>query len=789
MKLYYGNEQIDIRRRLPVLPLRDTVIFPHIIYPLMVGRQFTISAMQQALVSDKQIFLCTQKNPEIEIPTRDDVHDIGVVARILQVMKLPNGTMKVLVEGLIRGRIKSFRKTRGVFFTGLDLIAPDEQGGKEIEAISRSVIELFTEYVRLNRRIPDEMLLSISSIDNYQRLTDTIASNILQKTAVKQQILELETIKAQLKKVSGVLRSEIEILRIEQRIEGTVREALSKDQKEFYLQKQLKAIKDELGQHEESTNEVADLLDKLKKMKAPKDVITKTEDEINKLSKMHPYSAESAVVRGYIEWILTLPWDNKTEDRSDFKEVESILDGDHYGLDKPKKRILEHLAVLRIARKVKGPILCFVGPPGVGKTSLGRSIARALNRNFVRMSLGGIHDEAEIRGHRRTYIGSMPGRILQSLKKAGSSNPVFLLDEVDKIGTDFRGDPAAALLEVLDPEQNVAFSDNYLELDFDLSKVLFITTANSLSGIPPALDDRMETIRLPGYLEYEKIKIVRGYLLPRLINEMGLGGITIDIDDKALVFIIRNYTRESGVREIERQLASILRKIAQIIAKGLKHKKFKIGINKIKEYLGAPQYISTDIKTIPPPGYAVGLAWTEAGGEVLPVEVSLMKGSAKLTLTGKLGEVMRESASAGLSYIRSRAEKFALKPDFYDNMEIHIHVPEGAVPKDGPSAGITILLALLSALIKKPIRPGIAFTGEITLSGDILPIGGLNEKLLAAKRSGITDVVIPFKNKKDIPELPKDLIKDMNLIPVKSAGEVIKIAFSKAAKLKKVGSK
>ncbi len=769
-----------------MLPLRDTVIFPHIIYPLMVGRQFTISAMQQALVSDKQIFLCTQKNPEIETPTRDDVHDIGVVARILQVMKLPNGTMKVLVEGLIRGRIQSFRKTRGVFFTGLDLIAPDQRGGKEIEAISRSVIELFTEYVRLNRRIPDEMLLSISSIDNYQRLTDTIASNILQKTAVKQQILELETIKAQLEKVSQVLRSEIEILRIEQRIEGTVREALSKDQKEFYLQKQLKAIKEELGQHEESTNEVADLLDKLKKLKAPKDVITKTEDEINKLSKMHPYSAESAVVRGYIEWILTLPWDNKTEDRSDFKEVESILDGDHYGLDKPKKRILEHLAVLRIARKVKGPILCFVGPPGVGKTSLGRSIARALNRNFVRMSLGGIHDEAEIRGHRRTYIGSMPGRILQSLKKAGSSNPVFLLDEVDKIGTDFRGDPAAALLEVLDPEQNVAFSDNYLELDFDLSKVLFITTANSLSGIPPALDDRMETIRLPGYLEYEKIKIVRGYLLPRLINEMGLGGVTIEIDDKALVFIIRNYTRESGVREIERQLASILRKIAQVIAKGSKRKKFKIGVNKIKEYLGAPQYISTDIKTTPPPGYAVGLAWTEAGGEVLPVEVSLMKGPAKLTLTGKLGEVMRESASAGLSYIRSRAEKFALKPDFYDNMEIHIHVPEGAVPKDGPSAGITILLALLSALTKKSIRPGIAFTGEITLSGDILPIGGLNEKLLAAKRSGIRDVVIPFKNKKDIPELPRDLLKDMNLIPVRSAGEVIKIAFNKLPKPKKV---
>jgi len=785
MKLYFGNEQINIRRRLPVLPLRDTVIFPHIIYPLMVGRQFTISAMQQALISDKQIFLCTQKNPEVEVPTRDDVYDVGVVARILQVMKLPNGTMKVLVEGLVRGKIQSFRKTRGVFFTGLELIAPEEKVDKEIEAISRSVVEQFTDYVRLNRRIADELLMTISSIDNYQRLVDTIASNILQKTPAKQEILELKSTKAQLEKIYEILRSEIEILRIEQRIEGTVREALSKDQKEFYLQKQLKAIKDELGQQEEPGNEVVDLLDKLKKLKAPKEVITKAEDEINKLSKMHPYSAESAVVRGYVEWVLALPWDIVTKDRSDFKEVESILDGDHYGLEKPKKRILEHLAVLKVARRVKGPILCLVGPPGVGKTSLGRSIARAMNRNFVRMSLGGIHDEAEIRGHRRTYIGSMPGRILQSLKKAGSSNPVFLLDEVDKIGTDFRGDPAAALLEVLDPEQNVAFSDNYLELDFDLSKVLFITTANSLSGIPPALEDRMETIRLPGYLEYEKIKIVRGYLLPRLINEMGLGGAKIKIDNKSLEYIIRYYTRESGVREIERQLSSILRKIAQIIAKGSRRKIFNIGLAKIKEYLGAPKYISTDIKTTPPPGYAIGLAWTEAGGEVLPVEVSLMKGSAKLTMTGKLGEVMRESASAGLSYIRSRAEKYDLKPDFYDKMEIHIHVPEGAVPKDGPSAGITILLALLSALTKKPIRPRIAFTGEITLSGDILPIGGLNEKLLAAKRLGIMDVIIPFHNKKDIPELPKELIKDMNLIPAKSAKEAIKIAFNKLPETKK----
>jgi len=785
MKLYYGNEQIEIRARLPVLPLRDTVVFPHIIYPLMVGRQFTISAMQQALVSDKQIFLCSQKNSETDSPTREDIYQVGVVARILQVMKLPNGTMKVLVEGLVRGKINTFRKTRGVFFTGLQLITSEQKGNKEIEAISRSVIELFTEYIRLNRRIPEEMLLSISSIDNYQRLVDMVASSILIKAEIKQQILELETIQKQFEKIAEILRSEIEILRIEQRIEGTVREALSKDQKEFYLQKQLKAIKEELGQYEESTNEVDDLLQKLKILDAPQEVRTKTEDEIGKLSKMHPYSAESAVARGYIEWILTLPWNIFTKDRGKFGEVESILDGDHYGLEKPKKRILEHLAVLKIAKKVKGPILCLVGPPGVGKTSLGRSIARALNRKFVRMSLGGIHDEAEIRGHRRTYIGSMPGRILQLLKKAGSSNPVFLLDEVDKIGTDFRGDPAAALLEVLDPEQNVAFSDNYLELDFDLSQVLFITTANSPSGIPLALDDRMETILLPGYQEYEKVKIVRGYLLPKLLKEMGLGEISIDINDEALINIIRDYTRESGVREIERQLASILRKIAQKIARGSRVKRFKIDIKKLKEYLGVPQYVSTDIKTKPESGYAIGLAWTEFGGEVLPVEVSLMKGAAKLTLTGKLGEVMQESASTALSYIRSRAKKFALEPDFYDKMEIHIHVPEGAVPKDGPSAGITILIALLSALTNTPVKQKMAFTGEITLSGDVIPIGGLNEKLLAAKRSGVTEVIIPHKNKKDIPELPKKLIKNMKLIPVKKIDEVIKIAFNNIAGHKK----
>ncbi|MFH2036590.1 MAG: LON peptidase substrate-binding domain-containing protein, partial [Candidatus Zixiibacteriota bacterium] len=508
MKINYGEEKITVKSQLPLLTLRDIVIFPHMVYPLLVGRQFTIAALQEALIQDKHIFLCAQKYPDIELPTVKDFHHSGVVARILQVVKLPNGTMKVLVEGLMRAKAKSISKT-GTFFSGkLIFIMPDPAADNEIMAVSRRVKDLFTEYVYLNRRIPDEILLSFSAVDNPQRLADLIAAHILLKLETKQEILEIEQVKDQLEKLAEVLQSEIEILKIEQKIDGNVREALSKDQKDFYLQKQLKIIKEELGQADDTANEVEDLFDKLDKLDAPLAVKEKAEEEINRLAKMHPYSAESAVSRGYVEWILSLPWNLCTEDRSNFKSVKSILDGDHFGLDKPKKRILEHLAVLKVAGKVKGPILCLIGPPGVGKTSLGRSIARALNRKFVRISLGGVRDEAEIRGHRRTYIGSLPGRIIQSLKKAGSANPVFLLDEVDKIGQDFRGDPAAALLEVLDPEQNVSFSDNFLELDFDLSKVLFITTANSFAGIPPALLDRMEIIRLPGYLEFEKIKIV-----------------------------------------------------------------------------------------------------------------------------------------------------------------------------------------------------------------------------------------------------------------------------------------
>ncbi len=781
MKIDYSDEKIEVKPALPVLPLRDIVIFPHMIYPLLVGRQFTVSALQEAMILDKHIFLCAQKSPAVENPGRDDLHETGVIARILQVMKLPNGTLKVLVEGLIRARIRALKKT-GSFFTGrIQVIPIDRTRDKETEALSRMVSELFTQYVRLNRRMPEEILLSISSVNDYQRQSDTIAAHLLLKMETKQDLLELETVKRQFERLSEILRSELEILQLEQKIDGSVRESLSKDQREFYLKQQLKAIREELGQADDVTNEVDDLYEKLTKLAAPQEVKEKVEEEIKKLSKMHPYSAESAVVRGYVDWIVGLPWNIYTQDRQDFGKVKSILDGDHYGLDKAKKRILEHLAVLKVAGKVKGPILCLVGPPGVGKTSLGRSIARALDRKFVRMSLGGIHDEAEIRGHRRTYIGSLPGRIIQLLKKAGSANPVFLLDEVDKIGRDFRGDPAAALLEVLDPEQNMTFSDNYLEVDFDLSKVLFVTTANSTAGIPPALMDRMEIINLPGYLEHEKVHIFRDYLLPKVKNELGLENIKTEFNDASVNEIIRDYTRESGVRELERQLNSLLRKTAQKIAEGNKHKSFPFNARRINELLGAPKYLHTDIKAVPEPGYAVGLAWTESGGEVLPIEVSLMKGSAKLTLTGKLGEVMQESASAAVSYIRSHAEKFGLSPEFFDKMEMHIHVPEGAVPKDGPSAGITILIAALSALTHTAIKPNLAMTGEITLTGDVLAIGGLNEKLLAAKRSGMKDIIIPFRNKKDLPELPPELVKGLNLIMIKKIDEAIRIAFDNHA--------
>ncbi len=779
MKITHNNEEIDIKSRLPVIPLRDVVVFPHMIYPLLVGREFTVKALQNAMINDKQVMLVAQRSPATEKPSQADLYDIGLVARVLQVMKMPNGTLKVLVEGMIRAKIVRIDRKGGFMLAGFEpMLRTEEKTDRETEALSRATSEQFTEYVRLNRRIPDEVLVSVASIESYSQLADNIAAHLIQKIETKQQLLETKTAKDEFLVLSEIFREEIEILKIEMKIDGSVRESMSRGQREVYLQQQLKAIKDELGQGDEPGAEIDDLYAKLDAGDFPDKVRTRAEEEIRKLSKMHPFSAESGVVRSYLEWLLGLPWNVTTEDRTDFKEVQSILDGDHYGLEKAKKRILEHLAVVRLAGKVKGPILCLVGPPGVGKTSVGRSIARALDRKFARMSLGGIHDESEVRGHRRTYIGAMPGRIIQALKKVESSSPVFLFDEVDKIGKDFRGDPSSALLEVLDPEQNSTFSDNYLEIEYDLSDILFITTANSMAPIPPALRDRMEIIRLPGYLDFEKSAIARDYLLPKLKKEIGLKNIELDVRDDGLFELIQFYTREAGVRELERQLGSILRKTAVDLAKGKRIRKIVLNKSRVQKALGPRIYSRTNIKTVPTIGYAVGLAWTSMGGETLPVEVVPLPGKSKLTLTGSLGDVMRESAIAALSYIRKHARKFGLPENFYEKIELHVHIPEGAVPKDGPSAGITLLTAMVSALTDRPVRTDVAMTGELTLIGDVLPIGGLNEKLLAAKRIGITEIILPERNRKDISELAPELLEGMNLNFVKKASDVLKLAMA-----------
>jgi ATP-dependent Lon protease len=777
VKLRHNAEDIEIRSTLPVIPLRDVIVYPHMIYPLLIGRKLTINAMQEAMVQEKQMFLVAQRSPSIDNPKASDLYTVGVVARILQVMKMPNGTLKVLVEGLVRAEVVSISKSNSYLTAKLNLIDTNALASdRETEALSRAVSEQFAEYVRLNRRIPDEVLVSVASIERYDQLADTIAAQMIQKVDAKQRLLEAFAVKEQFQLLTKVLREEIDILKIEQKIDGSIRDSFNRSHREAYLQQQLKAIKDELGQSDEPTAEIDDLLHKLENQKFPDKVRSKAEEEIKKLSKMHPYSAEAGVVRSYLDWLLGIPWSTTTTDRTDFAEVKTILDNDHYGLDKPKRRILEHLAVIRLAGRVKGPILCLVGPPGVGKTSIGRSVARAMGREFIRMSLGGVHDEAEIRGHRRTYIGALPGRIIQSLKKAGSANPVFLLDEIDKLGKDFRGDPASALLEVLDPEQNNSFYDNYLEVEFDLSNILFITTANSIANIPLALRDRMEIIHLPGYLDFEKAAIARQYLVPKQMTEIGVQKYGIEFTDEGIYELIHYYTREAGVRELERQISSILRKTAVDIADGKKFKKLVLNGGKVGKTLGARKYTESNIKSQPTIGYAVGLAWTELGGEVLPVEVVPMHGKAKLTLTGSLGEVMRESATAGMSYIRKHAQSFGLEKNFFDELELHVHVPEGAVPKDGPSAGITLLTALLSSLTNIPVRTDIAMTGEVTLTGDVLPIGGLNEKLLAAKRHGIMQVILPERNRKDLTEIPAELQAGLKLHFVRAIDDVLKLA-------------
>jgi len=771
-----GDEVFEIEDKLPLLPLRDVVIFPYMTVPLLVGRVPSVNAIEEAVASDRMIFVATQKRPEITDPTRDELYRVGCVARVLQLSRHPNGTLRVLVEGICRGRVRRFHIGKDMYYVNIGLMKEDSPGSPQTEALMRSAVASFGEYARLSKKVPDEVFMSVSNMTDATVLAHTIAANLNLKVTPKQEILEIEDATERLKALCRALSSEVEILKLERKIEGQVRSQVHKNQKEFYLNEQLKAIRKELGYQNEFANELEELSGQIKKAKMPKEVHEKSMKELDRLSKMSFMSPEATVVRNYIDWLVALPWAKATDDNLDIEAVEKVLNEDHYGLQKVKERILEYISVLKLTGALKGPIICFVGPPGVGKTSLGKSIARALGRKFIRMSLGGVRDEAEIRGHRRTYIGSMPGRIIQSLKRAGSMNPVFLLDEVDKLGVDFRGDPASALLEVLDPEQNCTFTDHYLEVEFDLSQVMFITTANVLHTIPPALQDRMEILRLPGYLEYEKMAIAKFFLIPKQLKANGLTDADFRFTSSALASLVNEYTREAGVRNLEREIASVARKIAKRKAAGKAKARVTVTKKKLEELLGAPRYIDSVVEQKTRTGIATGLAWTEAGGDVLTVEVSVLPGRGELLLTGKLGEIMRESGQAALSYARSRATLLGLDKSFYKEVDVHVHVPEGAMPKDGPSAGITMVVALVSALTGVPTRKDVAMTGEITLRGNVLPVGGLNEKLVAARRAGITTVLIPKMNEREIRDIPAEVRNSLNIIGVETMDEVLRLA-------------
>jgi ATP-dependent Lon protease len=764
---------------LPLLPLRDMVVFPFMVVPLVVGREKSMAAVEEALTKDKTILLCAQKSVKVEEPSADDIYAVGTVGQIVQSVKLPDGSFKLLVEGLYRARIKKLLLLKGYLNADIENMPVSSEKTMEIEAMVRSLVNQFEEYVKLNQRVPTEAYATIANIADPDQLADTAASYLTMRVAEKQALLEILDPVERIKKLTEVLNSEIGILQIEKKISSNVRKQIEKSQKEYFLQEQLKAIEKELGQKDDYKHELDELKDKVKQAKMPKEVQETALREVEKLSRMYPSSPEATVSRNYIDWLIAMPWSVKTEDNLDIKNSEKILNEDHYGLDKPKERILEYLAVRKLVKSMKGQILCFVGPPGVGKTSLAKSIARALGRGFIRVSLGGVRDEAEIRGHRRTYIGSMPGRIIQSIRKAKSKNPVFLLDEVDKMSMDFRGDPASALLEVLDPEQNSAFSDHYLEVEFDLSDVMFITTANFQDNIPIPLQDRMEIIKIPGYTEHEKVKIAQGFLVPKQLKANGLKDEYIKFTQEGLLRIIRRYTREAGVRNLEREIARVCRRIAKEVVKKDKDLKIRLTAVRVEKYLGPMQFTEPKKEEKNEIGVATGLAWTEVGGDIISIESTLMKGKGKLTLTGKLGEVMRESAQAGLSYIRSRAKELGIQADFYRKMDIHIHIPEGAVPKDGPSAGITMATALVSSLTKLPVKKDVAMTGEITLRGKVLPIGGLKSKILAAHMVGIKTVIIPKDNEKDLAEIPKNILKDIKVINVENMDQVLDIALEK----------
>jgi len=761
-------------RVLPLLPLRDIVVFPHMVVPLFVGRPKSIAALESAMAGDRELVLAAQRDHKIDEPREQDVYRIGTLGSILQMLRLPDGTVKVLVEGKSRVRVKGFRPADAFLSCEIELVQEPETRSVELEALVRTIHSTFENYVKLNRKVPPEVLNSIASIQAPSKLADQIVAHLNLKLEDRQRLLELLSPAKRLEEVFALIQAEIEVLEVERKIRTRVKKQMERSQKEYYLNEQMRAIQKELGERDEFKNEIHELEENLKKKKMPKEALERTRKEIRKLKMMSPMSAEATVVRNYIDWLLSLPWESYKDEKKDIVEAERVLNEDHFGLEKPKERILEYLAVQALVEKMKGPILCLVGPPGVGKTSLGKSIARATGRDFVRISLGGVRDEAEIRGHRRTYIGALPGKIIQGLKKAGAGNPVFLLDEVDKMSTDFRGDPSAALLEVLDPEQNHTFGDHYLDLDYDLSHVMFICTANVLHQIPRPLQDRMEIITIPGYIESEKLEIAKNYLVPKQLEANGLKPENVDFQDSGLLEIIRHYTRESGVRSLEREIASVCRKVArEVVKEGAEHKQAKVNAAVVRKYLGVPRFRFGKAEEQNRVGVCTGLAYTEVGGELLQTEVAVTPGKGKLQVTGRLGEVMQESANAALSYIRSRAKQLGLTSDFYSKVDIHIHVPEGGTPKDGPSAGITIATAIASALTRIPVRADVAMTGEITLRGRVLPIGGLKEKLIAAHRGGITTVLIPKENEKDLKEIPPLIKRNLDLIPVEHMDQVL----------------
>jgi ATP-dependent Lon protease len=783
-----GDELLRIPERLPLLPLRDVVVFPYMSISLLVGRPPSVNAIEKAMARDRLLFVTAQKRSEVADPQHDELHKTGTVVRVLQLFRLPDGTLRVLVEGLVRAQAKRFQWSNE-FYTVQVALAPDPAAtSPEHEALTRHALQLFQDYVHLNRRIPDEVVASTQAVAEPIQFSHTMAAHLLVKVPVKQALLEAPDAAARLRQLAETLSGELEIVRLERKIEGQVRSQVHKNQKEFYLNEQLKAIRKELGHQNEFASELEDLQDGIRKAKMPREVRAKAMKELERLTRMSFMSPEATVVRSYIDWLSALPWRTVTRDNLDIKNVQQVLDEDHFGLKKVKERLVEYLSVLKLTGKNKAPILCFVGPPGVGKTSLGKSIARAIGRRFVRVALGGVRDEAEIRGHRRTYIGSMPGRIIQSLRRAGARNPVFLLDEVDKLGADWRGDPSSALLEVLDPEQNHTFNDHYLEVDFDLSQVMFICTANSLGSIPPALADRMEVIRLPGYLETEKVEIAKRFLVPKQRAAAGLEPGDIEVTDEALRDLVHGWTREAGVRNLEREIAGVCRKVARQKAEGTLEKTAVIGGAELAAWLGVRRFTDSAVERRSRIGVANGLAWTETGGDLLTIEVSVLPGKGDLLLTGKLGDVMRESGQAALSYARARAIPLGLDRWFHRDVDVHVHIPEGAMPKDGPSAGITMGTALISALTGVPTRADVAMTGEITLRGTVLPIGGLTEKLVAARRAGVRTVLIPRGNEKDLGEVPEEVRADLEFVIVETMDEVLEHALERPTPAAEAGA-